>query len=285
MPKIQVYNREIPHNSCLVFETIVHRFSSTWHVHRDFEIVYIESGWGHIQYGSGVKAYKAGDLILLGPWIPHEFLEDSLNHHSVSLIFNRDFLVSGFFDSEITKELRDLLDRAIEGMIFHGQDNDYFPFLVRLIKTESGLMQAIHILTLLIQLSVNNRFSIISEHYDYHSDFRKNQLKSEQVLRYINENAFRKLLVDEVAKHFCMSRSTFTRFFNTYVGVSFSKYLTSLRIQKACALLHSTPQPIINIGQDIGFDTTSAFNRAFLQLTGKTPREYRKGGGQAEKAG
>lgn len=277
MPKVEIYQREIPHNTCLVFETVERQFRSTRHIHRDFEIVFIQSGSGVVQYGAGQQPYQPGDLVILGPWIPHEFLEQSAQHHSISLLFNRDFLVTGFFNSNITQELRELLERAAEGMVFHADPQSDFALSLDKIKTEDGLMQAIHLLTLLVQLSRNRQYKIISQQREMLTDFQKNQVKSEHILQYINKHANRKLLLEEVAKHFGMSRSSFTRFFRTYIGMRFVTYLSSVRVQRACVLLQDCNEPIITISQDSGFDNISTFNRTFLQLTGKTPREYRRG--------
>jgi AraC-like DNA-binding protein len=42
----------------------------------------------------------------------------------------------------------------------------------------------------------------------------------------------------------------------------------------------TTNERVVSIAHDSGFDSLSRFNRAFKQLAGMTPREYRKTLGQ-----
>ena len=45
--------------------------SSFWHIHAEYELVYIKNGKGKIHVGSHFSSYQDGILILLGPHIPH----------------------------------------------------------------------------------------------------------------------------------------------------------------------------------------------------------------------
>lgn len=274
MPRVSIFERIISANACLAFQTVAHEFRSRWHAHAEFEIVHIESGWGTLQYGAEPVAYSNGDILVLGPWIPHEFLEKSEDHHSISLLFNRQFITPGFFDSELACDIRALLNSASTGLIFPATSCDVHAERFRAILSERGLEQALTLLSLLQELTVQcSRRPIINQCIK-HSDGKK-YAKLQNILHYIHCNAHRKLLVDELAENFNMSRSHFSRFFHELSGKRFSQYLTSIRVEGACRLLAQSEKPITEIAYEVGFDTISSFNRSFRKLTGQVPRHYR----------
>ena len=59
---------------------------------------------------------------------------------------------------------------------------------------------------------------------------------------------------------------------------NFNDYINQLRIEEAMhRLTAETQTPILNIALDIGYRSLSSFNRAFRDITGHTPSEYRRG--------
>lgn len=63
---------------------------------------------------------------------------------------------------------------------------------------------------------------------------------------------------------------------------NFNDYINQLRIADASQRLLREPEtPILNISLDVGYRTLSSFNRAFREITGMTPTEYRQKGGAA----
>ncbi|MCB1157352.1 MAG: AraC family transcriptional regulator [Leptospiraceae bacterium] len=62
---------------------------------------------------------------------------------------------------------------------------------------------------------------------------------------------------------------------------NFNDFLNRYRVQEACEILLSEDKkdiPIIRIAMDLGYQSIGPFNRAFKELTGQTPSEYRKQG-------
>jgi AraC-like DNA-binding protein len=57
---------------------------------------------------------------------------------------------------------------------------------------------------------------------------------------------------------------------------NFNDYINQLRIHEAAERLKSEPDsPILNISLDVGYRTLSSFNRAFKDIKGMSPTEYR----------
>ncbi len=272
-----MYKRDIPCNNCLTFSTTANAFRSVWHTQNEFEIVYIESGWGSIQYAQQQKLYTQGDIMVLGPNIPHEYSKKSKDFHSLSILFNNDFIVPGLFDAELTKDIKGFLHKATEGLIFRegsiGEEQD----IIRQILGKSGLEQAVNLLLLL------DKFS---QHRDADTDCfgiktedpfgGKKYQRLQNILYYINQHAHRRLLIEEVSNQFFMSRSHFSRFFNQQTGKNFNQYLLEIRVERACRLLNHTDHAITEVAYQVGFESLSSFNRGFQLLKATTPSRYRK---------
>lgn len=94
-------------------------------------------------------------------------------------------------------------------------------------------------------------------------------------LEYIKQNYMTTFSMDYLAELCGLSPTHFRRIFNLAMGRSPLEYLNTVRINKACYLLRSTEDSILNISEDVGFHSISSFNRYFSRMIGMSPREYR----------
>ncbi|MBR4759595.1 MAG: helix-turn-helix transcriptional regulator [Lachnospiraceae bacterium] len=94
--------------------------------------------------------------------------------------------------------------------------------------------------------------------------------------RYIAENAAENLTQAEVAEKIGLSTYYFSKLFNRYMHESFPAYLAGLRVRKATGFLLDPTLSITECAFMAGFQSTTAFNKAFHDITGYAPREYRK---------
>jgi YesN/AraC family two-component response regulator len=58
--------------------------------------------------------------------------------------------------------------------------------------------------------------------------------------------------------------------------MSYSEYLTWVRLERAKELLKETHYHVYEIGQMVGYTNQYYFNRLFKKITGLTPLDYRK---------
>ena len=71
------------------------------------------------------------------------------------------------------------------------------------------------------------------------------------------------------------SERTLRRSFLAVTGMSWRKYLQESRLLKAMALLAGNDDNLITIAVTVGFDSASAFTRAFGRYAGESPHAYR----------
>ena len=95
-------------------------------------------------------------------------------------------------------------------------------------------------------------------------------------LDYIEQNYMQQFTVEQLADLCHWSTTHFRRVFHNIMGVSPLEFVNSTRISKACTLLCSTEDSILNISETVGFHSVSSFNRTFSRIMLMSPREYRR---------
>lgn len=92
---------------------------------------------------------------------------------------------------------------------------------------------------------------------------------------YIEENFDRLITRDTVAAHLRISPNYFSRVFREQGAMTFSDYLTQVRIGKAKFMLEKYDLPLSQIAQRCGFNDFNYFYKVFKKVVGRTPTEYR----------
>ena len=82
--------------------------------------------------------------------------------------------------------------------------------------------------------------------------------------------------ITELAELATMSRATFIRHFTREVGMSVGDFLTKIRMMTAAELLITTDQPVSVVAARVGYQSESAFGRAFRLATATTPAQFRR---------
>lgn len=97
-----------------------------------------------------------------------------------------------------------------------------------------------------------------------------------EVLAYCGQHYREPLTVERVAAALYVSRSHISHIFRRRVGMSFSDYISALRLTEAVNRLEQTDAAVTEIALDVGFSSLRSFDRAFAARYGTTPRAYRQ---------
>ena len=84
------------------------------------------------------------------------------------------------------------------------------------------------------------------------------------------------LMLRDVSEYVGMSDSRFSAVFGQQMGMTFTEYLTTLRMSKAKELLSATVMRSSEIALAVGYNDPHYFSYLFRKHTGVTPSEYRK---------
>lgn len=94
-------------------------------------------------------------------------------------------------------------------------------------------------------------------------------------IHYIQSHYRENITLEDLAEQTYLSRTYISRSFTKYFGVSFTEYITLLRIACACEMLRGN-DTISVIALESGFPNVNAMILAFKRHLGSTPGEYRK---------
>ena len=264
-----------------VMENWDRRFHAPYHFHPEVELTGIISGYGHRIIGDAIEPFAAGDLVLIGANVPHQYSsavyprEEGTRAASVVIQFLPGILGPAFLESRDGALLRQLLDRARLGLFFSGPFVEDVISRMRALVLKHGPGRFAMLIELLESLvhSKNTR-TLASHGFSPVADERKSSRVS-RACEYIQQRYEEDITQAGAAAHVAMSPSAFSRMFRAATGLTFTAFLTGVRISEACRRLLETDDTVSQIAFRCGFNNLSNFNRRFLAARGLTPREYR----------
>jgi AraC-like DNA-binding protein len=97
-----------------------------------------------------------------------------------------------------------------------------------------------------------------------------------RALRVLHAQPCRRWTVDELAAAIASSRSVLAERFRNIIGEPPMHYLTRLRMQLAARRLGDSRQSIACVADEVGYDSSAAFQRAFKRCFGVPPAAWRR---------
>lgn len=95
------------------------------------------------------------------------------------------------------------------------------------------------------------------------------------IQHYIQEHFQEDVSIHDISARFNINPNYFSQLFKKEVGMTFTEFVTTLRVQLACELLIQTDLPISEIAEKAGYEDYFYFSRVFKKLTGTSPSLYR----------
>jgi two-component system response regulator YesN len=114
----------------------------------------------------------------------------------------------------------------------------------------------------------------LSENKQYIPDKIRNG-SFRQILKFINDNFNKDISLQSISQSFTINPSYISQLFKKELGITFTEYLTKLRISFASELLKTTDLTVGEISEKAGYIDYFYFTRTFKKVTSKTPSQYR----------
>lgn len=81
---------------------------------------------------------------------------------------------------------------------------------------------------------------------------------------------------DDASSAAAMSSRSFRRHFAESLGMSWRDYLVKARLLRAMEMLARPGTRVADVADEIGYESPSAFSKAFAEFASETPREYQR---------
>jgi AraC-like DNA-binding protein len=250
------------------------------HSHKNFELNYITSGSGKRIVGNSIMNYSEGDLVLLGPDIPHcwNVLELGQENAPECIVthFYENIISSDFFKIPELEEVVVLLKNAGNGISFKGEKTEKVGLALKKMVTLVGLRRYVELLkvfNLLLQIREREDLALPSS---LPNSYDRDHDHINKIYEYVFKNIQTGIRLKEASELVFMEPGSFCRYFKKKTNQTFMNYVKNVRIGIAAKLLAETDKQITQICYECGYRNLANFNLYFKIIMKKTPSEYRK---------
>ena len=243
---------------------------STPHYAETVEILLYENARGSAYIGGQKFDISGKKVFYVAPQTVHSFeylpsdgkiLVVKLQPEMLNEFLNTERLLSEYGASLASLEVK------------HENYDDFYPFVKTLEESDSvasALSSIISILYLLACGTPQKEKSRLSES----GEVSENVIN--EIITWTEQNYHRPLSLDEVSGRFGYTKNYFCDMFKSKTGITYLKYLNTLRISNACNMI-KTGIPINRVSHLCGFETDSYFIQLFKKTIGVTPKQYQMG--------
>lgn len=266
-------------HSLLVKHIRLDAFGALWHYHPEYELTYIIQSNGKRFVGDHVTNFDAGDLVLIGPNLPHFWRndDDRLNEPPAEAIVVQfpssldENVLAAFPESE---SVRHLLQRSRYGLCFSAKMVARIATRLVQLPKQEGLTQVLELLSILNELATDRDAVLLaSDSYQLTASEAETE-RMKRVLEFVLKHFRKEIRIEQIASVAGMAPAAFCRYFRKRTNKSFVEYLNELRISHARKLLTHADLSVGQVGMECGFNNISHFHRQFKHQTGTTPLRY-----------
>lgn len=270
----------VPNKHSFISRKLPLKSNDTVHSHRNFELNFIASGSGRRIVGDHISGFEKGDLVLMGPELPHcwEVLDTDKGEEPFCIVthFSEDIVNSDFFKMPELEKVVDLLKQSKRGLRFKIVDDSQIRRTLKKMTSLKGLEYYIEMLKIFnFLLNIEDREKL-SNPINKSDSFSENLEKINKVYEYVFQNIQDGVKLEDAAAVLNMAPSSFCRFFKKKTNLTFMEYVKRVRVGIAAKLLAETDRQITQICFESGYNNLANFNHYFKNIMGKTPSDYRK---------
>lgn len=260
------------------FEDINPNLVPFWHFHPELEIVYIKHGSGKRHIGNHISYYNGGDLIFLGPNLPHYGFTDRLSGDNSEIVvqMKETFLGKNFFTLPEMANIQQLFERSKSGLSFYGNTRDEVGARLTDMFYMDEFDKLMEFLKILQILANSKEYNVLNASGVTLIVQGQDTDRIDTIYKYVRSHFTELILLEDIASMVNMTVPSFCRYFKRVTGKTFTEFVNEFRIVHACKLLSEERHTIAEVCFESGFNNFSHFNRLFKQKTGISPNNYRK---------
>ncbi len=272
--------------SFIVFNEVGPYFPYPWHYHPEYELVMIRRSTGRRMVGDHIGHFEEGDLVFMGPLIPHvwvndpEFVQGKKEYLADAIViqFVDNFLGQTFMQIPEMKEFRQFLKISDRGMVIKGKAREKINALMEEMLPNNGLQRLSSLFSIFDILSglKKSEYELLASPGSLQNINSNTSDHFNKINEYIMRNFYEDISLPEIASVANMAVTTFCNFFKEHYRVTFVEYLNRVKIGYACKLFSENDVNVVEAAYKSGYNNLSNFNKQFKKLKNMTPSEYRK---------
>jgi AraC-like DNA-binding protein len=261
-----------------------HIDKSHWHYHQEFELSFITEGAGKRIVGDSVEEFHPGDLIFIGPRIPHVWFPEEryIRQHSgrtlesVYMLFNHDILPDTLTALPEFENIRKAITLSERGARITGDTLNEVSRIMLQLPYMSRIKRLMFFYEIMDLIGRSNSFAYLASEQYVKTKSETNNSRINKIHEFLMKNYQDNVDLEKVSEVVHMAPASLCRFFKSSTGLTVFEYLNKIKIDLACKLLLNTDLSIVHISYDCGFNNLSHFNKQFRKFLGQTPSQFRK---------
>ena len=266
--------------SWLLFDRQLPDFPFNWHYHPEFELTLTLGSTGMRFVGDHVARYGDGDLVLLGPNLPHAWQSSQTTggplHRALVCWFTETWIGTLIDVSPELQPLRRLLDASRNGVVFSTEARAVATRQLQALVGATPERHWLGLIEVLLTLCADPKQALLATNAITPMGNSRERLRLAQVLGWLNGHYAEPIDVEQLAALAHVSTSQLQRLFKRSTRMSISAYVTQRRIGHACALLAQGHLTVAQVGERVGYREPAYFTRQFRAAKGCTPSDYRR---------
>ncbi|HEV7277576.1 MAG TPA: AraC family transcriptional regulator [Devosiaceae bacterium] len=252
-----------------------------WHHHPEFELTLTLNSRGQRFIGDHIGGYDDGDLVLVGPNLPHtwasrEKLDGAAPHVALVMWFHPDWAAALTGVLSELQAVSALLTRARRGLRFSAPAADAIRPAIEDMFHRPPPERLLGLLQVLLQLSADAEAEPLASPGAVQPPASPGRGRIDRTLDHIHRHYAEGVSIAELADIAALSPSGLHRLFRRHTRQTVTEYVMRLRIGEACALLADSALPIAHIACTVGYVSLANFNRQFKAVKQMTPGSYRR---------
>jgi AraC-like DNA-binding protein len=256
-------------------------FQHPFHFHPEYELVFIEQSHGRRYVGNSSCEFAPGDLVLIGPNVPHLYFTDKTHStgptwaQALVIQFLQDAFGKTFFECPELQTVHALLLRSASGIHFcDPAECENAAQQMRSVSHCNGPERILGLLGLLHFLSECRYVPLVMAPERPQLDVLQVE-RLERAMKLIHRDFREELHLHQIAEAAGLSPEAFCRFIKRATGRPFTTLVNELRVAEVCTLLSETRRTITDIAFECGFSSYANFHEQFRRIRKCSPQEFR----------
>jgi len=252
-------------------------YSWQYHYHPEYELVCVLAGNGTRQVGNHASNYENGDLVLMGPDLPHSGF--GLNTRGmieqVVVQFKKEVFNTSLLLRPEMKPINLLLEKSSYGISFGETTKEKaIKRMVKLLKMPP-FERFLELTIILQQLAMSEDFTLLNSQVTLPTTIRKVHVRLQNIFNYVEQNFQEEINIKKVADIAHLTVPAFCNYFKKIMNITFTDFINQYRIEQACIMLQQD-KSIGEVCFECGFNNVPYFNKVFKNIIKKTPSEFKK---------
>ena len=257
-------------------------FERGWHYHPEAELTLIEESCGRRLVGDHIGDFEPGDLVLLGPNLPHTWRNDPVSlrrgarARSIYVHFRSGWLEASADLLPELSEIRKLLARAAQGLAFSGAARERAARQMLDLPALSGLRRLTAFWELLNGLAESGSADALSSagFAPVLDDLACARIRKIHQHVYAN---FRGVIAhQDLARLAGLSPAALSKFFRRTTGRTITEFVNEVRVGEAARRLIDSTANVSEIAYASGFESLAHFNTTFRRIKQVNPSRFRQ---------